>query len=98
MLENAYNYLYIGMFIALGLCVLCCLIRAIKGPRITDRILAGNMIGTIVMMVITILSGKLGEGYLMDVCLVYAMISFVGVVVFTKVYEKSHQEEKEETR
>lgn len=93
MLDTAYHILYVGLFIVLGLCVLACLIRSIKGPRVADRVVAGNMIGTAVIMIITVLSGYLGEGYLIDVCMLYAMISFVSVVVLSKVYSKAHQEE-----
>lgn len=93
MINTAYQYLYCGIFIVLGLCVFACLIRGIKGPRLADRVVAGNMIGTAVIMIITILSGFLKEGYLLDVCMVYAMISFVSVVVLSKVYSKAHQEE-----
>ena len=92
-MEQAYKYLYLSLFIVLGVCVLACLIRGIKAPKLTDRVVAGNMIGTVVMMIITILSGFLNEGYLIDVCTVYAMISFVAVVVLTKVYTKAHDEE-----
>jgi multicomponent Na+:H+ antiporter subunit F len=94
-IEQAYHYLFIVLFVILGFCILACLIRAIKGPKLTDRVVAGNMIGTVVMMIITMLSGYLKEGYLIDVCTVYAMISFVGVVVLTKVYTRAHQENVE---
>ena len=55
--------------------------------------------GTIVMVIISILALYLQEGYLMDICLIYAMISFLAVVVLTKVYtgvylEKKDQEQK----
>ncbi len=93
MIDTAYRYLYIGIFIVLGCLIFACLVRAIKGPRPADRILAGNMIGTAVIMMITVLSGFLGEGYLLDVCIVYAMLSFVSVVVLSKVYAKAHEEE-----
>lgn len=93
MIDKAYQYLYIGMFFVLGVCVLACLIRGIKGPRVADRVVAGNMIGTASIMIITVLSGCLGEGYLIDVCMVYAMISFVSVVVLSRVYSKAHTEE-----
>ena len=62
------------------------MIRAILGPRITDRIVAVNMIGTMVIMMIAILAVLLGEDSLADVSLIYAMISFLAVVVLTKVY------------
>ena len=77
-----------------------CLIRAIIGPRIADRIVAVNMMGTMVMVIIAILALMLEEGYLADICLIYAMISFLAVIVLTKVYmgvyrRKKMEEEKE---
>jgi len=34
------------------------------------------------------------ESYLFDVCIIYAMISFLAVVVLTKIYEGAYQERK----
>ncbi len=78
--------------------IILCLIRAIIGPRVTDRIVATNMMGTIVMVIIAILAIMLGEGYLVDICLIYAMISFLAVVVLTKVYMGIFREKKREER
>ena len=36
------------------------------------------------------------EGYLVDICIIYAMISFLAVIVLTKVYMGVYQEKKEE--
>ncbi|MDO4188023.1 MAG: monovalent cation/H+ antiporter complex subunit F [Lachnospiraceae bacterium] len=63
-----------------------CLIRAIKGPAVADRLMAVNMMGTIVIVMIGILAILLKEGYLIDICVIYAMISFLAVIVLTKVY------------
>ena len=63
-----------------------CLIRSIKGPRIADRIVSVNMIGTMVVVMISIASAMLHEDYLMDICLIYAMMSFLAVVVISKMY------------
>ena len=76
--------------------IILCLIRAIIGPRIADRIVATNMMGTIVMVIIAILAIMLGEGYLVDICIIYAMISFLAVIVLTKVYMGVYREKKEE--
>ena len=48
----------------MGVLLLCCLVRAIMGPRIADRIIAINMMGTLVVMIICILSFLMREGYL----------------------------------
>lgn len=63
-----------------------CLIRAVKGPRMADRIVAVNMMGTMVMVIIAIMAFLLKESYLVDICLIYAMVSFLAVVVLSKVY------------
>lgn len=95
MLENAYHYLYVGALIFLAIMLVLCFIRAVKGPRVADRIVAVNMMSTMVMVIIAILSLLLKEGYLVDICIIYAMISFLAVIVLTKVYLGIYQEKKE---
>ena len=51
-LEMIYQKLYIGVLIILALMLFVCLIRAVKGPRVADRLMAVNMMGTIVMVMI----------------------------------------------
>lgn len=80
--------------VLLALMVFLCLIRAIKGPRITDRIVAINMMGTLTMVIIAILAVKMNEGYLVDICIIYAMISFLAVTLLTKVYMGVYAERK----
>lgn len=85
-LDQAYHVLLVGALIFLAVMVVLCLVRAIIGPRTADRIVATNMMGTIVMVIIAILAVLLQEGYLVDICLIYAMISFLAVIVLTKIY------------
>ena len=94
--------LFSGALIFLAVMLILCLVRAIKGPRVADRIIAVNMMGTMVMVIIGILAVKMQEGYLVDICLIYAIMSFVAVIVLTKIYigiyneKKSAQHKKEE--
>lgn len=97
-LEQAYHGLFVAALIFLAVMVVLCLIRAIIGPRVADRIVAVNMMGTMVMVIIGILALLLEEGYLVDICLIYAMISFLAVIVLTKVYMGVYLEKKEEER
>lgn len=94
-LEQAYQMLFSGALIFLAVMLILCLVRAIKGPRVSDRIIAVNMMGTMVMVIIGILAVKMQEGYLVDICLIYAMISFLAVIVLTKVYTGVYKEKKE---
>ena len=86
LVETCKLYTFIGVLIFLAIILFACLIRAIMGPRVADRVIAVNMMGTVVMVMISILALLLKEGYLMDICLIYACISFLAVVVITKVY------------
>ncbi len=63
-----------------------CLVRAVRGPRITDRIVACNMMGTLTICVIAILGTIMDQSWLYDICLIYAMISFLAVVVLSRIY------------
>ena len=85
-LEQAYQILFTATLVFLAVMLILCLVRAIIGPRVADRIVAVNMMGTMVMVMIAILALMLQEGYLADICLIYAMISFLAVIVLTKVY------------
>ncbi len=94
-METAYQILFSAALIWFSILVLAMLIRAIIGPRITDRILSINMIGTMIICCITILSRLLNESYLNDVALIYAMISFISVLILATVYipDRHHRAE-----
>lgn len=91
-------WLIAAILIYLAGLLFLCLLRAVKGPTIADRLMAVNMMGTMVMVIISILALYLQEGYLVDICLIYAMISFLAVVVLTKVYTGVYLEHREQTR
>ena len=93
-LMQAYSVVFTAALIILAVMVVLCLVRAVIGPTVADRLVAVNMIGTMVMVIIAILSLRHNEGYLADICLIYAMISFLAVVVLTKVYTGVYLEEK----
>ena len=84
--ENIYQIVFSIALIWFSLLILLMLVRSIIGPRITDRLLSINMIGTMVICCLTILSRVLKESYLVDVALIYAMISFVSVLILASVY------------
>ncbi len=86
MIMRAYEMLLTAAVLVLAVLIILSIIRSVMGPGISDRIIAINMIGTMVIMIIAVLSVLMDENYLVDVCLIYAMISFLGVVVLCKVY------------
>lgn len=100
---TVYSHFSSAVLVILGIVAILCLLRAVIGPTPADRVVACNMMGTVVMAIIAVLAVRLGETYLGDICLVYAMISFLAVIVLCKVYfgaytarkKKLEMEEKE---
>ena len=74
------------ILVILAIMILVCLIKAVIGPRVGDRLVCINMMGTVVIVVISILAIKIHEGYLVDISVIYAMLSFLAVIVLTKLY------------
>ena len=87
---TAYRTLLMGSAIVLSLLLCACLVRAILGPRFTDRIVSINIICTKTIIMIAVLSCLLGDENLLDIAIVYAMIAFLMVVVLSKCYITSH--------
>ena len=95
-MEKVIQYTIIGLLAFLTIAILFSLIRAIRGPRRPDRIMGINMIGSFSTMALTALSFLQKEVWLLDVCLVYCMISFLAVVILSKIQISRNLEEKVE--
>ena len=85
-MNAAYEALFTAVLVVLGVLMFPCLLRAIRGPRVADRVVGINMIGTIAIVMVAVLAIMLREGYLVDVAIIYAMLSFLAVVVLVKIY------------
>ncbi len=84
-MEKLYELAMRIALIVAGLGLFACLLRAVKGPSTADRLIAINMTGTVVIAMILILTIMLKEGYLADIALIYALLSFLAVVVLARI-------------
>ena len=88
------NFILIGAAVFLSVTVFICLMRAALGPRFSDRIIAASMTGTQIILLISVLAVVVGEDYLADICLIYAIISFLSIVVLGRsVIERKEEDE-----
>lgn len=94
-LISRFEWIFYAILVVQAVLLLLCLLRAVVGPRIADRLVAVNMITTMVTVMIAILAVLKNEGYLVDICLIYAMISFLAVVVLSRIYTGVYREEKD---
>ena len=58
--------------------------RALLGPTVYDRILAGNMFGTKTVLFIAVIGFLTGRPEFLDLALVYVLINFIGTIAVLK--------------
>lgn len=80
--------MWIAAAIALAVFVVVVLIRLILGPTIPDRLVALDTINTIVIVIMVILGAAFKEVLLIDVAIVYALLSFITTLFIAKYIEK----------
>ena len=86
LINKCYDVLFTGALIALALAVVVTLIYIIRSRLTVDRIIGINLIGTIVVIAIAVLTYLLGQAYLADVAIVYVVMSFIAVMMLCRIY------------
>ena len=66
------------------LAVVIVLFRAIKGPKVYDRILAVNVIGTKTVILIALVGFIYERPHFLDIAIVYALINFIATFAILK--------------
>ena len=84
--------------VVIALLILATLVRAVLGPRFTDRIVAVNVISTLVIAELMLLSVWLREDFLVDIALVFALLSFLAVVVASRLVIIRQRKRREEQK
>ena len=71
-----------AIFIILAIVIV--LLRAIKGPKVYDRLLAVNVIGTKTVILIALLGFIYERPHFLDIAIVYALINFIATFAILK--------------
>lgn len=85
-IERAYDILYTATLVCLGVVILCAIVRSVTGKRIVDRFIGINMVTTVTVMAIAVLAMLLKETYLIDVAIIYVILSFLALLILCKIY------------
>lgn len=81
----------------LSVTIFFCLLRAVLGPRTTDRLVAVNIISIKGVVLILLLGEYLHDNQFMDIALVYVLLSFLSVIALAKnMLVRSAKVEKED--
>lgn len=71
-----------------GLAFLLSLYRFLKGPTAADRVVAFDVLTIISITGIVLTALDEGRGIYLDVAIVYALLSFLGVIVVARYMER----------
>jgi len=58
--------------------------RIVRGPTMPDRVIAINVVGSNVVIVIALLAAAIGEPGALDIALVYALLNFLLSIAISK--------------
>ena len=73
-----------ALIFALLLCCGCCLYRIAQGPYAADRMVAIDILGTVVVGFVAIIMAITQKAYLLDIAMVWALVSFIGTLALAK--------------
>ncbi len=78
------------MFVAATLAILVALllavIRAIAGPTVFDRVLAGNSIGTLAILLLAALGFLTGRPEWLDIAITYGLLNLISTLAILKFF------------
>mgnify|MGYP001815766598 CR=1 FL=1 len=72
------------LIFGLLICCAMCLYRIANGPTAADRMVAIDILGTVVVGFVAIITAVTGKIYLLDIALIWALVSFAGTLALAK--------------
>ena len=79
--------IYVKLINVILFCSLFILYRVIVGPSPADRIVAVDILGVLTVGMLALLGLHYEQGFLMDVGLIWALLSFIASLAFAKILE-----------
>ncbi|RLD76267.1 MAG: cation:proton antiporter [Bacteroidetes bacterium] len=83
------NIIFSIAILIIGLSFLLVIVRFLKGKTIADRVVALDVLTISSIGLIVLLAHFLDRGIYIDVSIIYAILSFIGVIIVAKYLEKS---------
>ena len=78
------------IFKLIQVCLFCSvfiLYRVFVGPSPADRIVAVDILGILIIGMLALLGLHYQEGFFMDIALIWALLSFIASLAFSKILE-----------
>lgn len=72
----------IAILVSLALAVT----RALKGPTLFDRVLAGNSVGTLAILMLAVVGFLTGRPEWLDIAITYGLLNLIGTLAILKFF------------
>jgi multicomponent Na+:H+ antiporter subunit F len=77
--------------IMLALAAMVAFVRVIRGPTLPDRVISIDLVGVVIVMLVTVAAAATGEPAFLDVAMIVALVSFVGTVAYARYIERERR-------
>lgn len=84
-------YVLVASMVVIGVNMLCCAYRLMKGPHMADRALAVDSLGVQLMGLVILLAMVMGTNLFFEAVLVLALLSFAGMVAMAQFIGRPHE-------
>ncbi|MGM0944085.1 MAG: cation:proton antiporter [Bacteroidota bacterium] len=85
---SVYDYLYYIILPTLSVSILIIFIRFLIGPKLSDRVVALDLLLTTGIGIIAVYSVTTNQPAFLDIAMILALIAFLGTVAFAYYLEK----------
>jgi len=72
----------VAILVALGLAI----VRAIRGPTVFDRVLAGNSVGNLAIVLLAVIGFLTGRPEFLDIGLTYGLLNLISTLAVLKFF------------
>jgi multicomponent Na+:H+ antiporter subunit F len=81
------NYVVFGL---VGTGMLFAIIRLVKGPKVSDRVVSLDTFNVITIGLIAFLAFQFDNNLFLDIAIIYAILAFMETIVFARYVEGKH--------
>jgi multicomponent Na+:H+ antiporter subunit F len=81
---------HVVMFM-LALSVLIVFVRLVRGPSLPDRVIATDLLGTLVVGMLVVGAAASGQRAFMDAAVIIALVAFVSNIAYARFIERRGQ-------
>lgn len=78
--------MFIGAAAAIIVALALVVVRAIKGPTVFDRALAGNSVGMLAILLLAVVGFLTGRPEFLDIALTYGLLNLIGTLAVLKFF------------